>query len=127
MKHASGVLLVLAAVAVLGAEPRRAGTPIPPTAAPADSLIREGETHLAHLRQLTFGGENAEGYFSADGRKLIWQSTRGDWPCDQMYVMDLATGEQHRVSTGTGRTTCGYFYAHDTRVLWSSTHAGADT
>jgi len=102
-------------------------TPVPPTAVGQDSLIRPGERHFVHLWQLTFGGENAEGYFSADGKKLIWQSTHGEWPCDQMYLMDLATGEQHRVSTGKGRTTCGYFYDKDQRVLWSSTHAGADS
>src|SRR5438477_285842 len=82
------------------------GTPIPPTAVNADSLIRPGERHFAHLWQLTFGGENAEAYFSNDGRKLVWQSTREGWPCDQEYVYDLVTGEQHRVSTGKGRTTC---------------------
>ena len=127
MRRVSNALFVLAAAAALGVHPRPAGTPVPPTAAPADSLVRPGERHFARLWQLTFGGENAEGYFSADGRRLIWQSTRDDWPCDQMYVMDLATGAQHRVSTGRGRTTCGYFYDHDTRVLWSSTHAGADS
>jgi Tol biopolymer transport system component len=104
-----------------------ARTPIPPTAHVADTLIRPGESHLARLWQITFGGENAEGYFSADGRELIWQSTHGDWPCDQMYVMNLETGATHRVSTGRGRTTCGYFYDHDRRVLWASTHAAGDS
>ncbi len=102
-------------------------TPIPPTAVVADSLIREGEPHFAHLWQLTFGGENAEGYFSANGQKLIYQATHGEWPCDQMYVMDLATGASHKVSTGKGRTTCGYFYANDQRVLFGSTHAAGDS
>ena len=102
-------------------------TPVPPTAVAQDSLIRPGERHFVHLWQLTFGGENAEGYFSQDGKKLIWQTTRSDWPCDQMYVMDLVTGQDHRVSTGKGRCTCGYFYDHDQRVLWASTHAGADS
>ena len=73
---------------------------MPPGAAPADSLIRAGETHFAHLWQLTFGGENAEAYWSADGRQLIFQSTRDGWPCDQEYVLDLGTGavtpRQHR-------------------------------
>ena len=45
------------------------------------------EKHLKNIRQLTSGGENAEAYFSFDGKKLILQSTRGDWPCDQIYVM----------------------------------------
>ena len=121
-----GAAIALALV-LAGAGPGAARTPVPPTAVAADSLIRPGETHFAHLWQLTFGGQNAEGYFSADGRSLIWQSTRGDWPCDQMYVMDLATGATKRVSTGTGRTTCGFFYDGDRRVLWSSTHAAGDS
>jgi len=107
--------------------PKAGATPIPSTAVVADSLIRPGETHFAHLWQITFGGENAEGYFSADGRKLIWQSTHGDWPCDQEYVMDLKTGASHRVSTGTGRTTCGYFFDQDREVLFASTHAASDS
>jgi len=121
---------VAALVCLVAAKPatRVSATPIPPTAAAADSLIRPGERHFAHLWQLTFGGENAEGYFSNDGTKLVWQSTRpAEWPCDQEYVMDLATGHATRVSTGRWRTTCGYFYDHDRRVLWASTHAGGDS
>jgi Tol biopolymer transport system component len=100
--------------------------PVPPTAVAADSLIRDGERHFAHLWQLTFGGQNAEAYWSGDGTKLILQSTRGDWTCDQQYVLDLRTGVTTRVSTGTGRTTCGYFYDGDRRVLFASTHGGGE-
>jgi Tol biopolymer transport system component len=100
---------------------------VPPAAAAADSLIRPGEAHFAHLWQLTFGGQNAEAYWSAGGRKLIFQSTRDGWPCDQMYVLDLGTGTLARVSTGRGRTTCGYFYDGDRRVLFASTHLAADS
>ncbi len=105
------------------------GAPAPPMpgAAFADSMIRDGEGHFAHLWQLTFGGENAEAYWSEDGRRLIFQSTRDGWACDQEYVLELATGAVRRVSTGTGRTTCGYFYDHDRRVLFSSTHLAADS
>lgn len=100
---------------------------MPPTAVKADALIREGEGHFRHLWQLTFGGQNAEGYFSGDGTKLILQSTRGDWPCDQMYVLDLKSGATTRVSTGRGRCTCGYFYDHDRRILFASTHLDSDS
>ncbi len=79
------------------------------------------------LWQLTFGGENAEAYWSADGRRLVFQATRDSGGCDQMYVLDLETGGLNRVSNGRGRTTCGYFYAADRRVLFSSTHLAADT
>jgi len=124
------VIAIAVAATLVAAKPasrRVSSTPIPQTAVLADSLIRPGEKHFAHLWQITFGGENAEGYFSNDGRKLVWQSTREGWPCDQEYVMDLATGAETRVSTGHGRTTCGYFYDHDRRVLWASTHAGGDS
>ena len=87
----------------------------------------EGEKHLADVRQLTFGGENAEAYFSPDGKKLIYQSTPERGGCDQQFIMDLGTGETKLVSSGKGRTTCGYFaYPAGDRILYASTEA-ADT
>ncbi|HEX7829288.1 MAG TPA: M28 family peptidase, partial [Thermoanaerobaculia bacterium] len=84
----------------------------------------DGEKHLTDVRQLTFGGENAEAYFSPDGKKLIYQSTSERGGCDQQYVMDLSTGESKLVSTGKGRTTCGYFaYPAGDRILYASTDA----
>jgi TolB protein len=80
-----------------------------------------GEVHLANIRQLTFGGQNAEAYFSADGKKIVFQSTRDDHPCDQEYVMNADGSGVHRVSNGLGRTTCGFFFDHDRKVLFSST------
>ena len=86
-----------------------------------------GESHLGNIRQLTNGGENAEAYFSPDGRWLIFQSTRDGRACDQQYIMRAADGAQlHRVSSGTGKTTCGYFLDGGRRILYASTHA-ADT
>ncbi len=123
---AAAAVLLLAAFAATGAAKRPAFRPVPPTAADADSLIRPGETHFAHLWQLTFGGQNAEAYWSADGTKLTFQAMIGDAKCDQQYVYDLATGKVTRISNGKGRTTCGYFYDHDRRVLFASTHAGGD-
>jgi len=76
----------------------------------ADSLGHSREKHLADIKQLTFGGENAEAYFSRDERRLIFQSTRDGFPCDQIYIMNVDGGGVHRVSTGTGRTTCSYFF-----------------
>jgi Tol biopolymer transport system component len=82
------------------------------------------ERHLADLRQLTFGGENAEAYWSPDGRKLILQSTREGAACDQQFVIDLEAGETKRVSNGKGRTTCGFFYyPSGDKILFASTHA----
>jgi Tol biopolymer transport system component len=91
-------------------------------AAPAAELSREGERHLREVRQLTFGGENAEAYFSADGRQLIFQSTRGDYPADQIYTMKVDGSDLRRVSTGKGRCTCAYFFPDGQRILYSSTH-----
>ncbi len=86
------------------------------------------ERHLGEIRQLTFGGENAEAYWSPDGTKLIFQATPRGASCDQEYVMDLTSGDVHRVSTGKGRTTCGYFeYPEGKRIIFSSTHQGADS
>ena len=100
--------------------------------------IRSTERHLANIRQLTVGRQNAEAYFSFDGRKLIFQSTN-NWSndsrgtthkptdnglgCYQMYVLDLDSDAVRLVSTGKGATTCGYFFPGDRRVLYSSTHA----
>jgi Tol biopolymer transport system component len=84
----------------------------------------EGEKHLADVRQLTFGGENAEAYFSPDGKKLIYQSTPKRGGCDQEYIVDLASGETKMVSSGKGRTTCGYFsYPAGDRIIYASTEA----
>ena len=85
-----------------------------------------GERHLRNVRQLTDGGENAEAYFSADGRSLIFQSSRDGRRCDQQYVMRDDGSGLRRVSTGTGKTTCGYFFAGDRKILFASTHH-ADT
>ena len=82
--------------------------------------------HLANVRQLTHGGENAEAYFSESGRELIFQSTRDGRTCDQQYVMRTDGSHVRRVSTGAGKTTCGYFFAGDRRIFYASTHA-ADT
>jgi len=82
------------------------------------------EKHLRNIKQLTFGGENAEAYFSADGRRLIFQSTRDSRECDQIYTMDVDGSGLKLVSTGTGRTTCSYFFPNLSRIIYSSTHLG---
>ncbi len=77
---------------------------------------------MANIRQLTFGGENAEAYFSADDRYLILQSTHGEYGCDQIFTLAVDGGELELVSTGKGRTTCSYFFPAGDRILYSSTH-----
>jgi TolB protein len=93
--------------------------------APSPSSAPDAERHLRNVRQLTFGGENAEAYFSPDGTRLICQATRADYPCDQMYTMKVDGSDVRRVSTGTGRTTCGYFYPGGKEILFASTHEAA--
>ena len=80
------------------------------------------EKHLRNVHQLTFGGSNAEAYFSADGKKLIYQSSHGDVKCDQIFIMNIDGSGQHMVSTGKGRTTCSYFYPDGKKILYASTH-----
>ncbi len=86
----------------------------------------EGERHLKEIRQLTFGGENAEPYFSPDGRKIVFQATTREGGCDRQYVMDLATGETRQVSSGKGRVTCGYFdWPEADRIIYATTEGGS--
>lgn len=80
-----------------------------------------GEKFFSKVTQITFGGQNAEAYFSADGRQLILQRTESDSTCDQQYVINTDGSGLRRVSNGLGRTTCGYFYANDQRVVYAST------
>ncbi len=89
-------------------------------------LIHPGETHFASLKQLTFGGENAEAYWSPNGQELIFQSTRPPRECDQIFrVAADGSAEPELVSTGKGMTTCSYFfYPTGERILFSSTHEG---
>ncbi|HKR58331.1 MAG TPA: hypothetical protein VJS64_01260 [Pyrinomonadaceae bacterium] len=82
------------------------------------------EKHLGNITQLTFGGENAEAYFSADGGRLIFQSTRDGHGCDQIYTMNIDGSNVKMISTGSGRTTCSYFFPNLGRILYSSTHLG---
>jgi TolB protein len=88
------------------------------------ALALPQEKHLRNMKQLTFGGENAEAYFSSDGKKLIFQSTRDGRECDQIYTMNIDGSDVKMVSTGDGRTTCSYFFPGDKRILYSSTHLG---
>ena len=91
----------------------------------AGALALPAEKHLRNVRQLTFGGENAEAYFSADGRELIFQSKRDRLECDQIFTMKADGSNPRMVSTGAGRTTCSYFLPRERRILYASTHLAA--
>ncbi len=107
--------LLLAAAALACARAPGAG-PVPPDQALPD------EKHLRNVRQLTFGGQNAEAYFSFDGKELVFQSAREVGGCDQEYVMRTDGSGVRRVSTGRGVVTCGYFFPDGARIVYASTH-----
>jgi Tol biopolymer transport system component len=94
-----------------------------------DSLQYAAESHFRNIRQLTFGGDNAEAYFSFNGKWLVFQKTyaKEGIPCDQIYVGKIPekAGEKFEprlVSTGNGRTTCGAFLKDNKHVVFASTH-----
>jgi TolB protein len=92
-----------------------------PRSRPAVSPL-PGERHLANITQLTFGGENAEAYFSPDGKRLIFQAHRPpSTSCDQMYTMKVDGTDAKRISSG-GRTTCGFFLPGAKEIVYASTH-----
>ncbi len=91
----------------------------PPVLIPSES----GEDRLSNIRQVTFGGENAEAYWSADGRWITFQSTRDGRACDQQFVMRADGSRLQRISDGRGKTTCGWFIPNSDRVLFASSTA----
>ncbi|MCL7961819.1 MAG: hypothetical protein M8860_03060 [marine benthic group bacterium] len=91
-----------------------------------DSLIHPDEVHLTNLRQLTYAGQNAEAYWSVDDEWIIFQATPRDGTCDQQYVMRPDGSELRMVSTGKGRTTCGYFIPGTDKIVYGSTHLASD-
>ena len=112
MRHPALVVVAVVSIAVVAAavQPQQ----------PADAT----ETRLRNIRQLTHGGENAEAYFSPDGKRLIFQATRPGAQCDQMFTINVDGTGERRISSGLGRTTCGYFYPGGREILYASTHEG---
>ncbi|MFO0744951.1 MAG: M20/M25/M40 family metallo-hydrolase [Myxococcota bacterium] len=106
--------------------------PAPDAAASAPTPAPVVESHLADVRQLTFGGENAEAYWAWGGDQLILQARVGDAQCDRIYRMQVADGTTADgkgyapVSNGKGATTCSYFMPGDKRVIYASTQLGGD-
>lgn len=91
------------------------------------------EKHLANITQYTFGGDNAEAYWSFDGSMLVFQAKNEDWgtKCDQIYYFSPENSNMKSeiptmLSTGKGRTTCSYFLPGDSTIIYSSTHLGDD-
>jgi TolB protein len=107
------------------------GNNLPKYNSSTDSLRFSGEQHLRNIKQLTYGGNNAEAYWSFDGKQLVFQS---DWEeinsqgCDQIFIMNadgskISNANQYQLaSTGRGRTTCSYFLNGDQKIVYASTH-----
>jgi Tol biopolymer transport system component len=94
-----------------------------------------GESHLSNIRQLTFGGDNAEAYWSPNSKWLTFQSNNKAWgvSCDHIFAMPVRRGggknrtRPKQISNGKGRTTCSYFMPDNKHILFASTAAAADT
>ena len=104
----SAVLFVLAVLPIVGAAQN----------APSE------RDFLSRIRRLTIEGRRAgEGYWSKDGKQLVFQSEREPGnPFYQIYLMDMETGNTTRVSPGTGKTTCAFINPQTGDVLFASTH-----
>lgn len=85
------------------------------------SLTDPREKHLKNVRQLTNEGENAEAYFSPDGKKLIFQRTTKRDGCDQIFSMNIDGSDVKRLSNGEGKTTCAYFTPDKKSIVYAST------
>jgi Tol biopolymer transport system component len=121
------LILVLLTAAIFFAlvgsrEARSISSPAPAVA--DDPLRLPEEKHLKNIKQLSFAGENAEAYFSADGKQLSFQSKRDGRECDQIYTMNIDGSNVRMVSNGDGTTTCSYFFPNGRRILYSSTQLG---
>ncbi|WP_240761403.1 TolB family protein [Nitrosococcus wardiae] len=119
---ASGLLVIAlgAGAGAMAAESTSSQTP------EAEELRYPGEKHLTHIRQLTFGGQNAEAYFSFDGSELIFQSTRDNLECDAIFRMDADGNNVRMVSSGKGVTTCSFIAPDNQSIIYASTHLAGD-
>lgn len=132
LKFSSCLLICLSFLSYSVAQP---GNLKPTVPLDTVTLLYPGEEkHLSNVKQLTFGGDNAEAYFSFDSKQITFQSTNKAWgvECDQIYHFNLADGNMkskvpQMVSTGKGRTTCSYFMPGDSLILYSSTHLASDS
>ena len=97
--------------------------------------VHSQEKHLNNLKKLTNGGDNAEAYFSPNGKFVAFQSNYKKWgvQCDQIFKLDIAAASKDStyrpkmISTGKGRTTCSYVMPNGKDVLYASTHLGGDS
>jgi Tol biopolymer transport system component len=110
------MIAMFLAVALLQQDPMASW----PDSAPAQAL--PGEKHLKNIRQLTFGGQNAEAYWSVDGKHLTYQTKQPNFPDEQIFSMNADGTGKHLISTGKGRCTCSYYLPDMSAIYFSSTH-----
>jgi Tol biopolymer transport system component len=120
------LLLTTACAATPEPKPAPAARTSPSGSQPALVKPEPGEAHFGMLRQLTFEGENAEAYWSGDGRSLSYQAKLPGHDCDRIYTMNVASGNADSVlvSSGAGATTCAHYLPGDREILYASTHLG---
>jgi len=126
-------IILLIIVASCTQEKKSTSNSAEETQGDSSQLVYPDEKHLTNVRQLTFGGDNAEAYWSFDGQRIVFQSNYNDWDveCDQIFYTDvfgdnLKDRRPPMISTGKGRTTCAYFMPGDTTVVYASTHLGGE-
>src|SRR5215475_3285615 len=118
-----GASIVAGASSIVRSTPAIQQPAAPPQRTP---LTFAQERHLKNIRQLTDGGENAEAYFSFDGQRLSFQSTRGAHGCDQIYTMKTDGTDLHLITNNQGRTTCSFYYPDGKHLLYASTRLGGN-
>ncbi|MDX2030249.1 MAG: hypothetical protein SF339_06250 [Blastocatellia bacterium] len=122
-----GILLLTLCALLGGVQVASLHANSPKTEIQSSPLRKEGERHLANIKQLTFEGENAEAYFSRDGKKLIFQrADKGDG-CDQIFSMNIDGSNMKRLSNGEGKTTCSYFTPDNKSIVYASTFKASPT
>jgi len=132
MKKLALVLVPATAIFLLSSAFDRRDPVLQSAAVTSDTILYPEETHLKNVQQLTFGGDNAEAYWSYDGKYLVFQRTapKDGINCDQIFVgkVPQKTGEKFEykmVSTGKGRTTCAFFTKDGKHIIYASTHLGS--
>lgn len=135
MKLKNTILLTVAALALASCGNNNTSQESTETVVKPDQseLVFPNEKHFENVRQLTYGGNNAEAYWSFDGTHLIFQSDNPNWQlgCDQIFLLDISekpdSNKLKMISTGKGRTTCSWFMPDNKGILYASTHLGGDS
>jgi Peptidase family M28/PDZ domain/PA domain/WD40-like Beta Propeller Repeat len=116
------LLLIWVCASCCPSEPAKTTTTATATPAAPKNMAMPDERHFGDLKQITFGADNAEAYWSFAGDRLIFQTNRAPYKCDQIEEMPANGGPATLVSTGKGRTTCSYFLKGDKEIIYASTH-----